>query len=77
MCDRTIFVSSLPKDTSKDDLQIYFQSKKKSGGGDVEEIAFDSTETGIAKIVFADSHGKQLTFVDGFRGIDIISKYIF
>lgn len=57
MSDRTIWVSRLPNGTAKEDLQIYFQSRRRSDGGDIEDIIYDP-DTGIAKIVFADSLGK-------------------
>ena len=53
---RTILVFDLPPQTTKNELTIYFQSSKKSGGGDVEKV--DLTPNGkIAVITFEDEEG--------------------
>ncbi|KAK3729577.1 hypothetical protein QZH41_017197 [Actinostola sp. cb2023] len=53
MCERTVLVSDLPKDVKEDDLHIYFQSRKKSDGGDIESIVYYPV-TRSAKITFTD-----------------------
>lgn len=52
----SIRVSGFLKDLCKSDLEIYFQSRKKSNGGDIDEIEFDP-DRGEARIVFKDSSG--------------------
>ena len=56
MCERTVYLSGLSEDVWKDDLQIYFQSKKKSNGGDIENIVFDP-DRGEAEIQFVEAKG--------------------
>ena len=46
-----IFVSGFPDGTTKSELTVYFQSKRSSGGGDVERIDFDE---GRAIVTFED-----------------------
>ncbi|KAK3755409.1 hypothetical protein QZH41_016615 [Actinostola sp. cb2023] len=57
MCERTVLVSDLPKDVKEDDLHIYFQSRRKSDGGDIESIVYYPV-TRSAKITFTDEQGK-------------------
>ncbi|XP_065184537.1 protein mono-ADP-ribosyltransferase PARP14-like isoform X2 [Sycon ciliatum] len=49
----TILVSALPENVDEDDLEMYFDNKKRSGGGDVSrvEMASDGTE---ALVTFTD-----------------------
>ena len=56
MCERTVYLSGLSEDFCKDDLHIYFQSKKKSNGGDIENIEFDP-DRGEAEIQFLEATG--------------------
>ena len=52
-----IFVSGFPDGTTKSELTVYFQSKRSSGGGDVERIDFDE---GRAIVTFEDVEGISL-----------------
>ena len=49
-----IVVSGFPEDTTKDQLMIYFQSERESGGGDVDSIEIDR---GRAFVTFEDLQG--------------------
>ena len=51
---RTILVSGLPEEVTKNSVHIHFQ-KKKNGGGDIEEITL--SPGGKALIVFEDFEG--------------------
>ena len=49
-----IVVSGFPEGTTKDQLMIYFQSERESGGGDVDSIEIDR---GRAFVTFEDLEG--------------------
>lgn len=51
---RKVLVKSLPPSTSKQDLTIYFQSRK-NGGGDIEELRF--LDPGTAVLTFKEEKG--------------------
>jgi len=51
---RAIKVEGIPKDTSEELLQLLFENRRKSGGGDIEQLDYD-TEEDIAVIVFRDA----------------------
>ena len=51
-----IVVSGFPEGTTKDQLMIYFQSQRESGGGDVDSIEIDS---GRAFVTFEDLQGTR------------------
>ena len=57
-----ILVSGFPDGTTESELTVYFQSKRSSGGGDVERIEFDG---GQAMVTFEDVKGISLQFVSG------------
>ena len=49
-----IVVSGFPEGTTKNQLMIYFQSERESGGGDVDSIEIDR---GRAFVTFEDLEG--------------------
>ena len=55
MESRTVYVTGFSKGTRKEQLAIYFQSKKKSGGGDIETDI--RIEDGEAVVVFDKEQG--------------------
>ena len=55
-----ISVSGFPDGTTASELTVYFQSKRNSGGGDVEGIEFDGRR---AIVTFEDVEGISLEFV--------------
>ena len=52
---RILYVRGIGKTISKEELTIYFQSHKQSGGGDISSIDLDGDE---AVITFEDDTGK-------------------
>ena len=50
-----ILVTGLPDGTTKDDIVIYFQSKRDSEGGDVKEVS--EIKRGQAIITFSNPEG--------------------
>ena len=55
---RTVRVTGLKPTLSKDILEVYFESKKRSGGGDIEDIVI-MTGKGEALITFEEPEGKR------------------
>ena len=51
---RILYVRGIGKTISKEELIIYFQSPKQSGGGDIRSIDLNGDE---AIITFEDDHG--------------------
>ncbi|XP_070574791.1 protein mono-ADP-ribosyltransferase PARP14-like [Ptychodera flava] len=51
---RTVIIRHLPKGVSKDWLELYFENKRRSGGGDIDEISLDPSRTS-AKVTFTES----------------------
>lgn len=47
--------------TSDDMLSLFFESRKRSGGGDIEEITVDEDRT-VAYITFASAEGMLKIF---------------
>ena len=56
MANTKLYVRGLSKETTESELVIYFQSKKKSGGGDIETIDLESDR---AVITFGEEGGKD------------------
>lgn len=56
-----ILVSGFPDGTTKSELTVYFQSKRRSGGGDVESVEFDAGRQAI--VTFEDVEGISFEFV--------------
>ena len=54
---RTVEVSGIPVATSQDYLRMYFESEKRSGGGELAHLQYNQTE-GTATITFHDHAGK-------------------
>lgn len=52
---KTIHVSGLKKNVTKEHIEVYFESKR-SGGGDIENITMNENE-GKALITFVDPSG--------------------
>lgn len=52
----SIEVSLLPPDVSEDFITDFFENSKRSGGGDVEDVAYDEN-TNTAIIKFQDPAG--------------------
>ena len=57
MASRKLLISGYPEGTTSDQLMMYFQSRKKSGGGDVEDIEL---REGQAVITFEQEEGMLL-----------------
>ena len=58
MAQFSLYVSNLPDETSLDDLIIYFQSEKYSGGGDVNNDV-SKLDDNNAVIVFEKNEGRK------------------
>ena len=50
-------VTGIPEKITKEHISLYFENEKKTGGGAISNINFDS-ETGTAIISFQDKLGK-------------------
>ena len=51
---RAIKVQGIHKSTSESYMHVFFENRRKSGGGEIEHLDFD-TEEGTAVIVFKDA----------------------
>ena len=67
-----ILVSGFPEATTESELTVYFQSKRSSGGGDVEGIEFDG---GRAIVTFEDVEGISLEFVSISQCVHYINRH--
>jgi len=69
-----ILVSGFPKGTTESELTVYFQSKRSSGGGDVESIQFDG---GRAIVTFEDVEGFMISlqFVLSPQSVKYINRH--
>jgi len=56
---KTIEVSGLTKEITKEYLEMYFESRKKSGGGRVDEVTVRGQS---ALVTFINPDGKMLAF---------------
>ena len=56
MSNKRLYVSGLAEDTTEPELYIYFQSRKKSGGGDIESITFVEVDSVV--VTFEEEEGK-------------------
>ena len=52
-----LLVSGIPSSVSQEELEMYFESKKKSGGGEVTELVCNNVD-GTAAIVFESRNSK-------------------
>ena len=59
MSGRKLLVKGLKESITKKELGIHFQSRKKSGGGDIRSVELNSAK-GEAVVVFKDEEGKLL-----------------
>jgi len=59
----TIEVSGIPSDTSEDYLRMYFESEKRSGGGELIHLQYNQIE-GTATITFQDHTGNTVFLVE-------------
>lgn len=66
-----ILVSGFPDGTSESELTVYFQSKRDSGGGDVESIEINGRE---ALVIFEDVEGISLEFVS--NSISVLFRFV-
>ena len=53
----TVRITGLAESVTKDLLELYFESEKKSSGGNVKDIQLDETE-GEAYVTFETEEGK-------------------
>ena len=51
---RAIRVQGILKDTSEEFLQLFFENRRKSGGGEIEHVDYDNDES-IAVITFTNA----------------------
>ena len=56
MSGQKLLIQGLKKSIAKQELEIHFQSRKKSGGGDIRSVELNSTK-GEAVVVFEDEEG--------------------
>lgn len=56
MATKTLFIRNVADNICEDDLSIYFQSRKKSGGGDIIHVSIDKRQR-FAEIEFEDASG--------------------
>ena len=54
---KTIKVTGLATKTTEDSITNYFENERRSGGGAVESVEFQS-DTGVALVTFEDANGK-------------------
>lgn len=67
-----ILVSGFPEGTTESELTVYFQSKRNSGGGDVESIEFSGRR---AIVTFEDVEGISLEFVSSPQCVNDINRH--
>ena len=56
--EKTIKVTGVAADTTKDAILNYFENKRRSGGGEVEDVAY-KTGSSVAYVTFVDPNGKE------------------
>lgn len=66
-----ILVSGFPDGTSESELTVYFQSKRDSGGGDVESIEINGRK---AEVIFEDVEGISLVLVS--NSISVLFRFV-
>ena len=54
----TVEVSGIPVATSEEYLKMYFESEKRSGGGELVHLQYNQTE-GTATVTFKDHRGNR------------------
>jgi hypothetical protein len=53
-----IRVVNLPPGVSEEQIELFFENRKKSGGGDVDRVEYDE-DTNSAVVWFIDASGKS------------------
>jgi hypothetical protein len=53
---KMIKVTNIPPGTSSDSITFFFENKRKSGGGDIDDLDYD-TESQAAIITFKEEEG--------------------
>ena len=61
MASRKLLISGYPEGTTSDQLMMHFQSRKKSGGGDLEDIQL---QEGQAVVTFEQEEGMLLVSIE-------------
>ena len=61
--EKTIKITGLAAKTTKDSILNYFENKRRSEGGEVENVDFRS-DTGVAFVTFVDVNGKWFELVE-------------
>ena len=61
MASRKLLIGGYPEGTTSDQLMMYFQSRRRSGGGEVEDIQL---QEGQAVITFEQEEGMLLVSAD-------------
>ena len=56
MPGRKLLIQGLAQSITKRELEIYFKSRKRSGGGDIRSVELNSAN-GEAVVVFEDDEG--------------------
>lgn len=51
-------IRNIPKSMDKSKLHLFFENKKRSGGGDIAELKFDEARC-TAVVTFSDPDGKR------------------
>ena len=60
--EKTIKITGLAPKTTKDSIWNYFENKRRSGGGEVESLDFQS-DTGVAFVTFVNVDGKYFKII--------------
>ena len=63
---RTVEVSGIPEGISEDYLRMYFESEKRSGGGEVVHLQYSETQ-GTATITFRNHTGTVTSHLSTMR----------
>ena len=69
-------MTGLKKTTSEMTVQMYFENKKYSGGGDITSMTLDP-EHGTAEIAYKDSAGGQLLYTATSLSQEISNSVIY
>ena len=58
----TVYVSGLKESTTEDAVTLFFENKRRSGGGDLREgkEGYKRISNNVARLTFASSKGDQL-----------------
>ncbi len=61
-----VLVTNLKPDTSQDNIDLYFESQRRSGGGTVRDVQLNS-EDNQAIVFFEDYRGKKIKSQEHYR----------